>query len=72
MRGEEEACGNRGETVIRETERFSPWPLLLHHLTLTLALTLTLTLIHHLHHPLKVRGEWGRGKIKVDGEEIRE
>jgi hypothetical protein len=69
--GEGEACGNRGETVTGETEQFlsPPGPL---HLTLTLDVTLTLTLIHHLHHPLKVRGEWGRGKIKVDGKERRE
>ena len=68
MRGEEEACGNRGEAGMRETERLPRGPLLLPHLTLTL----TLTLFHHHHHPLKVRGEWGRGKIKVEGKERRE
>jgi hypothetical protein len=61
VRGEEEACGNRGEKRTTETERYPLLPLPLHHLTLTLTLTLT----HHPHHPLKMRVEWGRGKRRI-------
>jgi hypothetical protein len=59
VRGEEEACGNRGEKRTTETERYPLLPLPLHHLTLTLTLT------HRPHHPLKVRVEWGRGKRRI-------